>query len=314
MNPNTNFVIIYPTCGSVYLRWTLCSIASVLERGNYHGEILLIVKDEIEAEIASKIYPDLRTLVINAVKPWDWPAYMYQSILIHNTCDLEITKKGNVMLFDSDILVYDDLNPFLDKIDGQLWIDRIYQQSKSARYKKYVLPVCEKHGLHYEQDFNEYNAGCWSIPTPQYSEFARRFGDMLLEHYRVDDRGRQIGWTDQPFFSISCILSGLKPKVLEEYLDFRNDDYYVAMHGARKGFKHFQGKHRSNKAEWQTAIEEEGFIENLDRKSKQLLTPDEYRYLWHDSFSSKTFFPTETLRYRVWKTLKRLLYRGGRKH
>ena len=78
-------------------------------------------------------------------------------------------------------------------------------------------------------------------------------------------------------------------------------------------FKHFQGKHRSNKAEWQSAIEKEGFIGELRQQSRELLDESEHRYLWDEAFSTKAFFPTETVRYRLWRRFKQLLYGGSAK-
>ena len=310
MKPNSNFTIIYPTCGSVYLRWTLCSIASVLERGNYCGEILVITKDEIEASIVRNLYPDIRTLVLDIEKPGSWPGYMYKAVLLHQTRDIAITTKDNVMLLDSDILVYGDLNPLLNAVDRDLWIDRIYQQSKSKAYKPYVVQMCEQHGIDYDRDYYEYNSGCWNIPTAHYAEIMARYGELFYSSYKVDDRGKRIDWTDQPFFTLSCMLSGLKPKILKDRVEVKNRMNLVVAHGEEVGIKHFHGKHRRNKEEWQRAIEDEGFLEDLRVRSQTALNDAEHRYLWQDDYSSKTFFPCDALHHRIWRKVKRFLYRS----
>ena len=307
MSPNSNFVILYPTSGSVYLRWTLCSITSVLRRGNYHGEILVIVKDEIEATIVRKIYPQVKTLVVDVEKPSKWPAYTYKAVLLYEARNRIITEKGNVMLFDSDILVYEDLNPLLHEIDGHLWIDRMYNKSKSERYQAYVAPICEKLGMDYDRDYFEYNSGCWNIPAAHYSKIITKYGKMLHRDFKVDHRGNPIGWTDQPFFTISCMRSGLEPKVLEDRLWLKNQDLCVFAHDERVGIKHFHGQHRRNKEDWQSTIEEEGFLDDLYQMSSDALDDAEHLYLWQDNYCPKAFFPADAFHHRLWRKLKQLI-------
>jgi len=279
MSVSSNYFALYSAMGEVYIRWTCCSILSALDEGQWKGEIGVVVSNEIEKDIITRLFPEVWCHNVDYQVAEHLPKFIFKPHSLAKIPEGIIPQKENVLFLDCDCYFSDNADSFLETVSDQFWVEKIYPKRKAARYSAILDESLARENISLSDSLYEFNSGCWSIPTGRFHEFVQTWS-TLVERYHENEEVLYL-WTDQVFFAPAAVKLGLEPTVVDEYN--APDTVHSVLH-TNKGFTHVSGDWRTHKLYWKLYLKQSGLEKRLKLLSKERLTPDQYRRLWESDF------------------------------
>jgi len=294
-----NFFLLYCATGMVYVRWACASILSLIENGDWDGDIGIVVSSKQEENIVSNLFPDLWCYRVDVEIPENAAKTIFKPLALQKIPRKLMSEYQNILHFDVDVYVHSEMKRFLERIEGHFWVDKIYREEAKISDRKDFYEFLESEKIILPPDKFFFNSGCWSIPSQHFYDLVELWVHYIDHYYNQYASVKN----DQYFLAPAAYNLGLQPDFLTEYVEA--DDRHM-FHDSTKGFDHIYGEWRAHKHSWQDLLKKTGIESRLQVLSKARLSRPEYKVFWRalfdeDESSGKSKQSYLIKNYRYWK-------------